>query len=253
MTTDQRIDAGQIEVIFFDVGNTLFKPHPSMEAVCLSVLERFGYTVTEDELRRGLLAADRFYHKRYESDDSFWASEEDTSQLWVDMYGVFMDEIGIDGDRGVMGRALYDYFGHGDRWRTFPDVVPAFRILKAEGYRLGLISNWDARLAKLCFDMGLDRYLDSVISSASIGLIKPDPHIFEVALGRLDVAPERAVHVGDLYVADVLGARSAGIQPVLIERFHTGGHREDCPVIKDLYGLLELLGLDAEELPGVSG
>jgi putative hydrolase of the HAD superfamily len=232
-----------IEVVFFDVGNTLLKPHPSMEAICRHVLEQFGYTATDEELHRGIIAADRYYEQRYWTDDSFWANEEDASEMWSQMYSLLLDEIGIDGDRAVMGRALYDYFGHGDRWRTFPDVVPVFERLRGAGYRLGLISNWDSRLAKLCFDMGLDRYLDSVVSSASIGLIKPDPHIFDVALERMGVAPERSVHVGDHYYADVLGARGAGIFPVLIDRWGMG-HTADVPVIRDLYGLLPLLGIE---------
>jgi len=242
----QKIDAQQIDAIFFDVGNTLFMPHPSMAEVCRHVLQQFGYSVTDEEMQKGLIAADRYYEERYRSDDSFWANEKDASQLWVDMYGVFLKEVGIDGDRNLMGRALYDYFGHGDRWRTFPDVVPVFKRLKAEGYRLALISNWDARLAKLCFDMGLDRYLEAVISSAMVGLIKPDPHIFDVALERLGVAPDRSIHIGDHYYADVLGARSVGIHPVLIQRFWSSEHRPDCPVVKDLYGLLDLLELEAQ-------
>jgi len=238
----QKITANEIEAVFFDVGNTLLKPYPSMEAICRHVIEQFGYTVTDDELRKGIIAADRFYEERYWSDDTFWATEDDTSAMWVDMFAVLLEETGIDGDGHFMGRSLYDYFGHGDRWRTFPDVVPVFERLRGEGLRLALVSNWDARLAKLCFDMGLDRYLDSVISSASVGLVKPDPHIFEVALERVDVSPERTVHVGDHYYADVLGARSVGIFPVLIDRFGFG-HTADVPVINDLYGLLELLEL----------
>ncbi len=89
--------------------------------------------------------------------------------------------------------------------------------------------------------MGLYRYLDSVLSSASIGIIKPDPHIYEVACERLEVEPARAVHVGDHYYADVLGARAVGIHPVMIDRFGFS-HRADVPVIEDLYGLLPILG-----------
>ena len=236
------INASGIEAVFFDVGNTLLVPYPSMEAICRHVIEQFGYTVSDEDLLRGIIAANRFYEERYWSDDTFWATEDDTSAMWVDMFAVLLEETGIDGDRHVMGRSLYDYFGHGDRWRTFPDVVPVFERLRGAGMRMALVSNWDARLAKLCFDMGLDRYLDSVISSASVGLVKPDPLIFEVALERVDVAPARTVHVGDHYYADVLGARSVGISPVLIDRFGFG-HTADVPVIKDLYGLLELLEL----------
>jgi REG-2-like HAD superfamily hydrolase len=240
----KRIVPGTIDAVFFDVGNTLFMPYPSLEAICREVMARFGYEATDEELRRGISAADRYYEFRYWSDDSFWANEVDASEMWSELYASMLEEIGIDGDRMLIGRAIYDHFGDGDRWRTYPDVVPVFERLKAEGYRLALVSNWDSRLARLCFDMGLDLYLDAILSSASIGLIKPDPHIFEVACARLDVKPSRAVHVGDHYYADVLGARSVGINPVMIDRFH-GGHPADVPLIEDLYGLLPLLGIPA--------
>lgn len=233
----------RLEVIFFDVGNTLLRPYPSFEAVCREVLEGFGHRVTDEELRQASVIADNYYEFRYWSDDSFWANESDAAEMWGEMYTLMLEEMGIDGDRHVIGRAIYDYFGHGDRWRLFPDVEPVFERLKEEGYRLALISNWDSRLAKLCFDMGLDRYLDSVVSSATIGLIKPDPHIFDLALRRMRVKPESAIHVGDHYYADILGARSAGISPVMIDRFGSG-HTADVPVIEDLYGLLSLLGME---------
>jgi putative hydrolase of the HAD superfamily len=232
-----------IEAVFFDVGNTLFKPYPSMEAICRHVLEQYGYSVTDEEIRAGMREADRFYDERYWSDDSFWSNEEDASAMWSELYERALSAMGVDGDRHFIGRAIYDYFGHGDRWRTYPDVVPVFDILKQRGYRMGLISNWDSRLAKLCFDMGLDRYLDSVLSSASVGYIKPDPDMFGAACRRLNVAPDRAVHVGDQYFADIIGARVAGLHPVMIDRWE-GGHWPDVPLIKDLYGLLPILGIE---------
>lgn len=238
----REIDPDNVDAVFFDVGNTLFKPHPSLEAVCREVLERFGYDPTDEALRRGIEVADRYYEYRYWTDDSFWANETDASEMWSELYAKMLEETGIDGDVHLIGRAIYDHFGDGDRWRTYDDVVPVFERLKSEEYRLALVSNWDSRLAKLCFDMGLDAYLDSVLSSASIGLIKPDPTIYEVACERLKVEPARAVHVGDHYYADVIGARSVGINPVMIDRF---GHEQpaDVPVIVDLFGLLPILGL----------
>jgi putative hydrolase of the HAD superfamily len=238
-------DKSSIDAVFFDVGNTLLKPYPSLEAVCREVMSRFGYDPSDDEMRRGLTAADRFYEYRYWSDDSFWANETDASEMWSELYETALEEMGVDGDRKLIGRAIYDHFGDGARWRTYDDVVPVFQALKARGYRLALVSNWDSRLAKLCFDMGLSRYLDSVLSSASIGIIKPDPKIYQVACERLSVSPERAVHVGDHYYADVLGARSVGIHPVMIDRFGFG-HTADVPVIESLYELLPLLGLERQ-------
>ncbi|PKQ28502.1 MAG: hypothetical protein CVT63_02570 [Candidatus Anoxymicrobium japonicum] len=229
-----------IEAVFFDVGNTLLEPYPSIEAVCREVMAEFGHYPSDENLRCGIVAASEYYERRYWSDDSFWANEKDASEMWSELYALMLDEIGVDGHRQLVGRAIYDYFGDGDRWRPYPDVVPVFERLKAKGLRLALISNWDSRLAKLCFDMGLDRYLDAVLSSASIGLVKPNPRIYQAACERLDVEPGRAVHVGDQYYADVLGARSVGIHPVLIDRFGSG-NTADVPVIEDLYGLLDLL------------
>lgn len=240
MDAMQKVTQGTIEAVFFDVGNTLFMPYPSLEAVCREVLARFGYDPADEELRQGITAADEYYESRYWTDDSFWANEKDASQMWSELYALMLEKAGIDGDRHLIGRAIYDHFGDGDRWRTYPDVVPVFEKLRDRGYKLALVSNWDSRLTKLCFDMGLDVYLDAVLSSASIGLIKPDPHIYEVACERLEVEPAAVVHVGDHYYADVLGARSVGINPVLIDR-SGANHPADVPVIHDLYDLLPLL------------
>jgi putative hydrolase of the HAD superfamily len=239
---DDRLDRTRIDAVFFDVGNTLFKPYPSLEAVVREVMSRFGYDPSDEDMLRGVIAADRYYEERYWKDDTFWANETDASEMWAELYAVALEEMGVDGDRHLIGRAIYDHFGDGARWRTYEDVVPVFERLRAEGYRLALVSNWDARLAKLCFDMGLFRYLDAVLSSASVGLIKPDPRIYQAACDRVGVEPRRAVHVGDHYYADVLGARSIGIHPVMIDRFGFG-NPADVPVIKDLYELLPILGL----------
>ena len=68
--------------------------------------------------------------------------------------------------------------------------------------------------------------------------------IYQVACERLSVEPGHAVHVGDHYFADVLGARSVGIHPVMIDRFGFG-NATDVPLISDLYGLLPLLDMEA--------
>ena len=67
--------------------------------------------------------------------------------------------------------------------------------------------------------MGLGHHIDTVVSSASVGLHKPDPRIFELACERLGVAPEDAAHVGDHHYADIVGASAVGMTPVLIDRW----------------------------------
>jgi putative hydrolase of the HAD superfamily len=90
--------------------------------------------------------------------------------------------------------------------------------------------------------VGLGGYLSTVISSADVGLHKPDPRIFEVACQHLGVSASEAVHVGDHHYADVAGAMAAGMTAVLIDRNSSAcesiGRR-----IESLDGIEEVLGL----------
>lgn len=228
----------KIKAVFFDAGNTLLQPHPSVEEVCLELLAARGYRPSPEAVRRGLERAERYYEDRYWSDDTFWASERQTAEMWSEMYALAMEEAGVDSP-SVLGRELYDEFGKGDRWALYPDVMPTVKKLKEMGILMGIISNWDVRLPGLCHHLGVSRYLEFVLSSANLGRIKPEASIFRVALDRLGVKPREAVHVGDHYYADVLGARSAGIRPVLLDREGRAGSL-DCTVIHSL-----------EELPGL--
>lgn len=60
----------------------------------------------------------------------------------------------------------------------------------------------------------LDAHVDALVVSEEVGVSKPDPRIFEVALERLGVVPDEAVMIGDSWAADVAGARAAGIRPI---------------------------------------
>jgi len=236
----------EVKAVFFDAGNTLLQPHPSVEEVCVEVLAGRGYRTSLGDVRRGLEIAERYYEERYWSDDTFWASEEKASAMWSEMYALAMAEVGVE-DYATMGRRIYDEFGRGERWTLFPDVLPAMRELQAMGMHMGIVSNWDVRLPALCHHLGLSGYLDFVISSANLGRIKPQESIFRSALGRVGVEAEAAMHVGDHYYADVLGARSAGIRPVLLDRWEWSSN-PDCTVITSL-AELPVLVRSGEILP----
>ncbi len=228
------------KAIFFDAGNTLLMPHPSVEEVCAELLERHDIPADMESIRRGVERANRHYEKRYWSDDTFWASEREAQGLWLEMYDLLMQEVGFEGNSAEMGEKLYEEFGEGHRWTTFPEVRDTLRRLHERGFILGIISNWDVRLPEICHAVGISDYLDFIISSATVGRIKPEPAIFHMALERAGVQPEEALHVGDHFYADVLGARSAGITPVLVDRHGYAPHG-DCTVIAGLDELLPLL------------
>ena len=64
---------------------------------------------------------------------------------------------------------------------------------------------------------GIGPFFETLVISAEVGSEKPDRKIFDEALRLMAVAPERALHVGDVYSIDVVGAQNAGITPVLLD------------------------------------
>ncbi|MGH7466393.1 MAG: HAD family hydrolase [Longimicrobiales bacterium] len=97
-----------------------------------------------------------------------------------------------------------------------PGTAETLAELKARGYKLGVVSNADGRVASFLELVGLGRWLDFVVDSGAVGVEKPHPGIFEIALRQAGVQPAEAVHVGDVYEVDVLGARAAGIEAILL-------------------------------------
>jgi len=83
--------------------------------------------------------------------------------------------------------------------------------------------------------------VDAILDSTHVGVAKPDPAIFRMALDILGVPPERAVHIGDTPAADIAGARAAGVRPVLVDPYDL--HPEaDCLRVASLAGLVQLFG-----------
>jgi putative hydrolase of the HAD superfamily len=207
--------------VFFDVGNTLLQPHPSVSEVVRQVLAEEGHIHDLHAIDELMPLVDEYYEDRYRSDDTFWTDEDRTSQVWVGMYSLLCRKLGIDVGAEQIAARVYQEFGDPARWIAYPDVAPAFARLKQRGMRLGLISNWDNRLSGLIEGLGLGGQLDTIVSSADVGLHKPDPRIFELACARLGVRPEEAAHVGDHHYADIVGAQAIGMRPVLIDRHAT--------------------------------
>jgi putative hydrolase of the HAD superfamily len=222
--------------VFFDVGNTLLYPHPSVSRVCEEILRAAGHGRDLEAIESLMPLVDEYYEDRFRADDTFWTSEEATSGVWVGMYSLLCRRLGIEEEAEHLARMVYDEFGKPERWAAFDDVAPALRHLRAAGVKVGVISNWDGRLGHLLDGLGLTPLIDTVVSSASVGLHKPDPRIFALACERLGVEPAACAHVGDHFYSDVLGARAAGLYAVMIDRAGTG-----CPTsvacIRTLDGL----------------
>lgn len=124
-------------------------------------------------------------------------------------------------------------------WRVvMPQVPEALARMRDRGLTLVVVSNSDGTAERSLEAAGLRSYLDLVIDSAIVGYEKPDARIFEHALRASGSQPERTLHVGDLYHADVTGARAAGIHALLLDPY--GDWMEvDCEREPDLWAVAQ--------------
>lgn len=134
-------------------------------------------------------------------------------------------------------------------WHIEADTLPTLEYLRRAGYRLGMISNASDNedVQTLVDNAGVRAYFDFILVSAAVGVRKPNPKIFQLALDHWGTPPASAVMVGDMLGADILGAKNAGIFSIWITR------RADVPVNR---AHLDTIQPDAQiaalaELPGL--
>ncbi|HEX3868685.1 MAG TPA: HAD family hydrolase, partial [Gemmatimonadaceae bacterium] len=114
-------------------------------------------------------------------------------------------------------------------WRKLPDgLVAAVGELRARGVPVAVVSNSEGQLQTLFDNLGIGGVFDLVVDSHLVGVEKPDPRIFAPVLARFGVAAPDALHLGDTWATDVVGARAAGMRVALVDPFahYDGQHPE---------------------------
>lgn len=225
----------RIQVVFFDFGNTLTYMSPAPAEVAFRLFQELGFRVDLDVLTRAHQKASEFYGERWRD------YRGRMREFWRMFNGFVLDSLDISDAEGVLAEAIHEGFNRPDWYHLYPDTPDALDALKSRGFRLGIISNnVDEMLVRLQ-QLELVRYFETITYSQEAGAEKPDPAIFRVALQRAGCAPAEAMHVGDTYEADVVGARGVGVTPVLIDR-DSHYPNADCARITDLRELVDLIG-----------
>ena len=232
----------EIETVFFDVGNTLV----SIDFDWVSEeLGARGVEAAPDAIRRAEARA------RPEVSRGIGAREEkETQDAFTFYFGLVLSQLEAATTLGDDGRAALAVEltpvlrGPGKTARLWswmlPGVREALATMSEAGLRLAVVSNSDGSVESSLVEAGLRDHFHAVLDSHLVGHEKPDPRIFEHALERCGAVPHRTLHVGDLYHADVLGARAAGVHPVLLDPF--GDWRDvDCVLLPDIVTLGERL------------
>ena len=238
-----RLAAGKRAVIF-DVGNTLL--HVDYAHVA-GVLRAQGHAVEPEAIRAAEYAAKAALDRALAPDVVPEPSVQ--SLLWrlpdgrPSYFATMLAALGLPEPTVLPALAVLEADNRAKSlWRVVePGTAEVLAALRGRGLTLAVISNSDGRIESDLVAAGLAPHFAFVLDSSVVGIEKPDVRIFELALTRLGIPPSDAAYVGDVYAIDVLGARRAGIEAVLMDPLARYDAPGDCPRIHKLADLLALL------------
>jgi REG-2-like HAD superfamily hydrolase len=235
-----------IRTIFFDAGFTLIQPNPSTPEICQQVCKRLDLHIHLDTVQQRMKEAEEYYYRHMRLNRHTWGSEQAISEFWTGYYMNLLRPFIEEHDEQrlrQLAESINQEFDKHTSWQLYPDVLPTLQALRKHGdYTLGVISDWGISLGPILRDLNLTPYFDCLLISAVMQHAKPSPMLYETALQRANSIADYTLHIGDSYILDVLGARSVGITPVLLDR--SGRLQEsdvDCVLIHSLTDLLDLL------------
>jgi len=117
-----------------------------------------------------------------------------------------------------VARRMWELFKRNYFDSLFPDSLPILETLKRRGVPMGVVSNYGTHLLDLLPKLNIFDYFDFIIVSAIVGVTKPHPRIFQMAIEEAGVPASQLLYVGDNPVDDVEGANQVGIEAILINR-----------------------------------
>ena len=112
------------------------------------------------------------------------------------------------------------------------DILNVLKELKAEGIKIGLISNADVIDCKYWQQSPLAQFFDDVIFSCDVGILKPDREIYKLAMARLNVEPKECMFVGDGGSSELEGARAVGMKTVFTEALDVKGDEKRAKIME---------------------
>jgi len=231
----------RVQTVLFDAGNTLVHLDYAFIA---DLLAAHGQTRTPLEIRRAEYTAraaiDRALAPGTRPQQLMWPNANAAKPSYFE---VALEALGVPaGERPPILDALREHNLVDCLWRVVePDTAAVLAALADRGFALGVVSNADGRIEGDLGRLGLASHFGIVIDSHVVGVEKPDPRVFALALERLGATADTALYVGDVFAIDVLGARGAGLQAVLVDVLSCYPGDVDCPRISRLSELLPLL------------
>ncbi len=232
-----------IKATFFDWFYTVARFEPPRHRLYSQAFREFGVELSPEKVMRGILIADQYFFEENAKSPVAKRSPEEQARVYIHYPNTILTEAGAKATEElplkILKRVTEQF--KSVTFALFDDVLSTLKTLKEQNFILGLLTNLDSDMVSICRELGLESYIDFVVTAKEAGADKPKPPIFLAALDKAGVNASEAVHVGDQYKLDVIGARGVGINPILIDRYDIYPEVSDCPRIHCLTELVQYL------------
>ncbi len=225
----------KVKWITFDAGWTLLFPNPSVGEIYAEILSRHGHEREPAVLEQWFVRVWNANAQKCLPVINAETEKERWREVIFQTFHELSDVVPLD----TLFTDLWDAFCEAHRWRLPNHTERTLAELRARGYRLAVLSNWDERLRPLLTRIGLDTHFEEIFVSCEMGFEKPDPRLFESVETRLGASGVEILHIGDSHHHDVLGASARGWRA--IQAFSNSTSAPDCTQIACFSELLELL------------
>lgn len=218
-----------IELVTFDLYDTLIELHPKRWERLKNALDRLGVESDLDALRDADVIAEDYFTIVNGAVPIRDRPVADRERIRLEYMNVWLEAAGIPHDELLVREARQHYMAEYETpavvdgpfggYRAFADVMPATTRLHEAGVKTAIISNADSDVTDLCIHLDFAQGMDLIVTSALIGYEKPHIRTYEAAFQPLEVDPANALHIGDQPKSDVVGALNAGMRAALIDRY----------------------------------
>ncbi len=212
--------ATNYKAVFFDLDGTLRHTVPLGAEVYREKVAEFGFPISEAQNRK----VGRWEHYYWANSAELRADTKkfqgEDGAFWHNYMGIRLTEMGVSPKNiEILRPKLQKYLNEEydpENWVP-PELHQILPALRLAGYKLAVLSNRRNPFIDILEELSLVDYFDAIMAAGEIGSWKPDPKIFKPLLERFNLAPKETVYIGDNYYADIIGARNAGLEPVLYD------------------------------------
>jgi HAD superfamily hydrolase (TIGR01549 family) len=232
-----------IETVLFDLDGTLRHNTPKADDVQYGFCIQLGVNDAPGLQQEGA----RWTHYYWAQSSEFYADINQFSEMdndfWINYSYRYLRSLAVPNEQALdLAPQLFNHMENGFNPKdlVYPCVPETLQALKEAGFTLGMVSNRSKPCQEHCEQLGILKYFDFAYVAAEVNAWKPDPRIFDRALDLTGFPSERTIYVGDNYYADIVGAKNAGLQPVLLDPINIFPDA-DCTVIQSIRELGSML------------